>query len=1178
MIAGWAAVLTALIYVCALFAIAHYGETQGRRIIAGRARPIIYALALGVYCTSWTFFGSVGLASYHGFDFLPIYLGPVLVFALGYPLVVRIVRLAKAQNITSVADFIAARYGKSEQVAALVAIIAVIGAVPYIALQLKAISSSLATVLDSLDAGRAVVHSSSGGNVSIGVAVVLAGFAMAFGTRQITATEHNDGLMTAISAESVVKLVAFVCVGFYVTWWVFDGVGDLTLQAASSESVRKMLAAPMDGATWITNALLSACAILLLPRQFHVAVVENRDERDVRTAAWLFPLYLVAINIFVIPLAVAGLLIFPEGVLDRDMTVLALPLSDQASVIALIALLGGLSAATAMVIVECVALSIMVSNDLVMPLLLRGQARGDMAGLRDAGAMVLIIRRLAIVAMLAVGYVYFRLSSEAALSAIGLLSFAAIAQVAPAFLGGLFWSRATARGAMAGLIFGTLVWAYTLLLPSLAPASSLIAALVAYGPMGVSWLRPTAILDLGLPPLVHGVLLSLSVNILAFVGFSLMRRPTAIERLQADVFVGPSGPPMSEAFRLWRTSATAGELEATVARYLGAEHTRQVFARFYESRGGALSPSVEADVHLLRFAEHQLASAIGAASSRLVLSLLLRGRAVSRQAALKLIDDASAALQYNRDLLQHALDFARQGITVFDRDMRLICWNREFRELFEFPVDQLIAGMGLEEILRFNAQRGIYGPGQTEDLVAIRIRSLVNDSEPVRLRLSPSDNVLEIRTAQMPDGGLVTTYTDVTETVEAEEALAATNETLEQRVRERTEELVRLNAELARAKSEADDANLSKTRFLAAASHDILQPLNAARLYATTLVERIDRESGATQSELVRNMDASHEAVEEILTALLDISRLDAGAMKAELSVFRIDDILGQLKIELAPMAREKGLRIDFAPCSLSVRSDRRLLRRLLQNLISNAIKYTVRGRVVVGVRRRGAMIEAQVFDTGLGIPESQQKAIFREFERLAPAAKTARGLGLGLSIVERISRVLDHEIRVRSKPGHGSLFSVLVPLSAANVAAAQGVAEAPSAQATPLSGLHVLAIDNEPRILAGMNHLLMGWGCTVSVAADLAEAKAALEARNLAPDVIIADYHLDDSDGVSTIGALREAYGVDLPAILATADRSPEVRDLAASHNIRVLNKPLRPAALRALLSQWRVTRGAAE
>ncbi len=1181
MIAGWAAVLTALIYLCALFAVAHFGETQGRRIIAGRARPLIYALALGVYCTSWTFFGSVGLASYRSFDFLPIYLGPILVYALGYPLLLRVVRLAKAQNITSVADFIAARYGKSEQVAALVAIIAVIGAVPYIALQLKAISSSLATVLESLDAGRAVVNGSSGGNVSIGVVIVLAGFAMVFGTRQITATEHSDGLMTAISTESVVKLVAFLCVGGYVTWWVFDGVGDLTAQAVNSDSVRAMLSSPFDAGTWITNTVLSACAILLLPRQFHVAVVENRDERDVRTASWMFPLYLIAINIFVIPLAVAGLLVFPEGVLDRDLTVLALPLSDHSSVIALIALLGGLSAATAMVIVECVALSIMVSNDLAMPLLLRGQAGGDLAGLRNAGTVVLFIRRAAIIVIMAAGYLYFRMASEAALSAIGLLSFAAIAQVAPAFLGGLFWSRATARGAMGGLVCGSLVWAYTLLLPSLAPASNIIAGLVAQGPLGLAWLRPTAILDLGLPPLVHGVLLSLSVNILAFVGFSLTRRATAIERLQADVFVGPSGPPIAETFRLWRTAITAGELEVTVARYLGAEQARQAFARYFETRGLASAPTAEADVHLLRFAEHQLASAIGAASSRLVLSLLLRRRTMSRQAALQLIDDASAALQYNRDLLQNALDFARQGITVFDKDMRLICWNREFRELFEFPVDQLTAGMGLEEILRFNAERGIYGPGRVEDHVAARIRSLIEDSEPVRLRLSPSDNVLEIRSARMPDGGLVTTYTDVTETVEAEEALAATNETLEQRVRERTEALVRLNDELARAKSEADDANLSKTRFLAAASHDILQPLNAARLYATTLVERIDAGAPGSiggETELVRNMDASLEAVEEILTALLDISRLDAGAMKPELSVFRIDDILGQLKIELTPLAREKGLAIDFVPCSLSVNSDRRLLRRLLQNLISNAIKYTVKGRVLVGVRRRGGMIEAQVFDTGLGIPESQQKQIFREFERLASAAKTARGLGLGLSIVERISKVLGHRIKVRSKPGVGSMFSVLVPVSAARAMAEQSVAEAPSAPQTLLTGLQIIAVDNEPRILAGMNHLLTGWGCSVAIAANLEEAKAALEARGVSPDVIIADYHLDDDDGVALIGALRMAYGIEIPAILATADRSPEVRDLAASLNIRVLNKPVRPAALRALLSQWRVTQGAAE
>ena len=542
---------------------------------------------------------------------------------------------------------------------------------------------------------------------------------------------------------------------------------------------------------------------------------------------------------------------------------------------------------------------------------------------------------------------------------------------------------------------------------------------------------------------------------------------------------------------------------------------------------------------------------------------------------MKLIDDASAALQYNRDLLQHALDFARQGITVFDKDLRLICWNREFRELFDLPPERVTAGMPLEDLLRYNAQRGMYGAGDESFHVSTRMDSLFNDSEAVRLRLHPRDNVIEIRSARMPDGGLVTTYTDVTETVEAEEALAATNETLEQRVRERTEELVRLNAELARAKSAAEDANISKTRFLAAASHDLLQPLNAARLYATTLVEQMVSEKQGAETDLARNMDASLEAVEEILTALLDISRLDAGAMKAEFSSFRIDDMLAQLRIELEPMAHEKGLEITFVPCSLSVRSDRRLLRRLIQNLISNAIKYTPKGRVLVGARRRGEVVEIQVLDTGLGIPESKQQEVFREFERLAPAARSARGLGLGLSIVERISRVLDHKIKLVSKVGQGSLFSVNVPISR-QAAPRQAQMQAAPVTHTPLAGLHVLAVDNEPRILEGMNHLLRGWGCIATTAPNLEEAHKLLEQAG-APDVIIADYHLDDgSDGLTLIAALRADFGVAVPAILITADRTPEIRAQAMDADVQVLNKPVKPAALRALLSQWRVQRAA--
>ncbi len=1173
MIAGWVAVLTALVYLCALFAVAHYADTSGRRFVAGRARPVIYALTLGVYCTSWTFFGSVGLASSHGYDFLPTYLSPIIMIGLCYPFVTRIARLAHSQNITSVADFVASRYGKSGPVAALVAVIAVIGVVPYIALQLKAISQSITTVLDSLEAGHALVNGHSAANVAVGVAVVLAGFAMAFGTRHIEATEHQDGLIFAIATESVVKLLAFLAVGCFVTWGMFDGVGDMVARMVNDPAARRPFEQPPDLAYWATNMLLAASCVLLLPRQFHVTIVENRDERDIRTAAWVFPMYLVAINLFVIPLVIAGHLVFPDGSIDRDMTVLALPLQAKASVIALITMVGGLSAATAMVIVECVALSLMVSNDLVMPLVLRGTGAPGWIASRP-GAAILVVRRLAIVLMLALGYGYLRASSDAALVSIGLLSFAAITQIAPAFVGGLFWGRATARGAMGGLAAGMFVWAYTLLLPTLESSSVTLASIVEHGPAGVAWLRPENMFDLGLQPLVQGVFLSLTANVLAFVGLSLSRQPTSIEQVQAEIFVGATGAPSDVGPRPWRASITAAELEATVALYLGAEPTRRLFDTFLESRGVARAPSLEADIHLFRFAEHQLASAVGAASARLALSLLLRRRTLSREAAFKLIDDASAVLQYNRDMLQQALDFARQGITVLDKDMRLICWNREFRDLFDLPPDRLQVGVGFDDIVRFNAERGFYGPGEVHQLLEARFKALVDVGEPSRLRLRHSGEVIEIRSARMPGGGLVTTYTDITETVEVEEALAATNETLEQRVRERTDELLRLNAELARAKAEADEANLSKTRFLAAASHDILQPLNAARLYATSLVERIGVNPRiAAEAGLTRNLDASLESVEDILTALLEISRLDAGAMKVEFSEFRIDDILRQLRIEFEPIAREKGLAIIFSPCSLGVRSDRRLLRRILQNLIANAIKYTPSGRVLVGCRRRGARLEIQVIDTGLGIPEDKQALVFREFERLSNAAGTAPGIGLGLSIVDRVSKVLNHRIGIKSRPGHGSVFSVEAPI-ARNVAMAANDSAANIATRAPLEGLRVIAIDNDPRILEGMVALLSGWGCGIATADSLEQARQSIAQARQTPHVIIADYHLDDADGLSAIAGLRASYSKDLPAVLLTADRTPEIRRLAEDLGIRVLHKPLKPAALRALLAQWRVAR----
>ena len=1169
---GWIVVIIALAYIGFLFLVASYGDRRREFARGSRSRLLIYPLTLAIYCTSWTFFGSVGLASRTGFDFLAIYIGPMLMVGLGYPLIIRIVRLAKGQNITSIADFIAARYGKSQAVAATVALIAIVGMVPYIALQLKAVSSSVGTILAQASAASGTAQPLIG-DIALFVALLMAAFAVLFGTRHIDATEHQDGLMVAIATESVVKLVAFLAVGVFVTFVMFPGPLALFARALQLPQTAAMLTHPPPLSTFCAMTALSLFAIVLLPRQFHVAVVENHSEAEIRRAAWLFPLYLVLINLFVVPIATAGLLAFPAGGMDGDMFVLGLPLKAHSELFALIAFIGGLSAATAMVIVESVALAIMVSNDIVMPLVLK--RRATQAGAPSgAGAQLLTVRRIAIFAILLLAYVYYRSAGAAQLASIGLLSFAAIAQFAPAFFGGLIWRRGTAVGAIAGMSAGILVWGYTLLLPSVSDAGILGARILAEGPFGLALLRPQALFGLDLPPLVHGVVLSLAVNIALYAACSLARRPTAIERVQADVFVPSTLAPIAPSFRLRRASVTIEELTATIARYLGEERTRESFASFAASRRLTIEPQAEADFQLLQYGEYLLASAIGAASSRLVLSLLLRQRTVSTKAALKLLDDANAAIHYNREILQTALDHVRQGIAVFDKELALVCWNRQFGEIFDLPHGLTRIGIALDEILRHIAEQSARDPRDLDRQVADRIASYTSEAEPFLERFPERELVIEVRANRMPDGGLAMTFTDITPSVQAAEALERANATLERRVRERTGELTRLNTALERAKAEADDANVSKTRFIAAASHDILQPLNAARLYVTSLIER---QRAGEDAELVRNVDASLEAVEEIFAALLDISRLDTGAMKPEMANFRIDELMQRLEVEFAPLAREKRLDLVFVPCSVTVCSDRALLRRLLQNLVSNAIKYTPAGRVLVGCRRRGSRLRIDVCDTGIGIPQAKRRAVFKEFHRLDQGARVARGVGLGLSIVERIARVLGCEVALKSNMGRGSRFSVEVPRATAALAAATGPA-APKIASGRLAGTVILCIDNEPAILDGMETLLGGWSCRVLTAADLPGALAVLDASDTEPDGLLVDYHLDGGNGVGAIAALRHRLQRDLPAILITADRSARVREEARAAGVHVLNKPIKPASLRALITQWRVQRVAAE
>ncbi|WP_378944489.1 NahK/ErcS family hybrid sensor histidine kinase/response regulator [Mesorhizobium sp. ANAO-SY3R2] len=1162
---GLAIVFIAIAYVTLLFAIASIGDRRAASWGPGRPRPFIYALSLAIYCTSWTFFGSVGLASERGLEFLAIYIGPMLVFVFGFPLLSRIIKLAKAEKITSIADFLGARYGKSFAVASIATLIATVGAIPYIALQLKAISGSVSLMVEHYT-GAPPSFDPFVSDISLIVAALLALFAVLFGTRHADATEHQDGLVLAVAVESTVKLVAFLAVGIFVTFGLFDGPGDMLDSFTANEQVGDAMGYGTSLGTWLVVTVISGFAIIMLPRQFYVMIVENRSESELRTATWVFPAYLVAINLFVLPIAFAGLSIVGHAT-SSDLYVLSLPLLRGHDLLAMVAFIGGLSAATAMVIVASVALSIMISNDLVIPIFVRRLIKIKSDGTENWSEIILNIRRASIFIILFVAFLYYRESTNSArLASIGLMSFAAIAQFAPAFIGGLIWRRANARGAALGMTAGIAMWCYTLLLPSLVGAD---ASIIADGLFGIEALRPQALFGTAAEPLNHGVLWSLAVNTLFFVFGSLSRASVPLERIQASIFVPRDASPMP-SLRRFRTAITVNDLKDTISRYLGVERTERSFQTFQMESGSKLNGNDPASMDVIRFSEQLMASAVGSSSARLILSLLFKRGDNSAKDTFRLLDDATEALQHNRDLLQIALDQMEQGITVFDQDFRLICWNRQFRSLFDLPDDMGQVGVSIDRILGH-----LVATGEIEQAARLSsLNRLTSFSGPWQLEMKTSGRIIEMRSNPMPDGGVVATYTDISARVAADLALKRANESLEQRVKSRTAELTSVNEELAQAQMLAEEANLGKTRFLAAVGHDILQPLNAARLYCSSLIEKSGK---GNAGQAARNIESSLESVETILGAVLDISRLDAGAMKPAETVFRLDGLLRQIGTDFQPMARAKNLDLVIVPSTLAVDTDRNLLRRLIQNLVSNAVKYTRSGRILVGVRRRGELAEIQVIDTGIGIAADKLGTVFNEFTRLDDGMREAQGLGLGLSIVDRIARVLRLEIRINSEKDKGTRFSVLLPVTTAEAVPATTAARPRMQASAVLNGLSVICVDNDARILEGMRLLLEGWGCVVRTYSGSAEF-AADQTGGPAPDIILADYHLDHENGLDVIAKLRATFGETTPAVLITADRSNEVRAAADDMNVAVLNKPLKPAVLRSMMNRMRRMAHAAE
>lgn len=680
MLQGHVIILASFAYLGLLFAIAYYADMRadaGRSIITS---PYIYSLSLAVYATAWTFYGSVGRAASDGVGFLPIYIGPTLMIALWWVVMRKILRISKLNRITSLADFIASRYGKSALLGGMVTIIAVIGILPYISLQLKAVSSSVTILVQypEIVMPEKVGAAQGREDTALWVALILAAFTIAFGTRHLDASEHHPGLVAAIAFESLVKLLAFLAVGLFVTFGMYDGFGDLFARAAAEPNMRAMMT-PLGGvagsyASWAWLTILSMMAIMFLPRQFQMTVIENVDEKHLNKAIWLFPLYMLAINVFVLPIAFGGLLHFPDGSVDADTFVLTLPMAEKQELLALLVFIGGLSAATGMVIVETIALSTMVCNDLVMPVLLR------LRGLRlnerhDLTGLLLGIRRGAIVLILLLGYVYYRVAGEAyALVSIGLVSFAAVAQFAPSVLGGIFWKNGTRLGAISGLIAGFSVWFYTLLLPALARSGWVPITLLDRGPFGLELLRPLQLFGLsGMDQITHAMIWSMVANIGAYVGVSLSRLPSAEEHRQASLFVdvftrgGESG-----GARFWRGTATVPDLYNLLARFIGAASADAVFVEYAAARGARWPDGpIAADAELVHYIEVQLGGAIGAASARVMVASVVTEDALTIAEVRELLDEASQIVVYSHRLEQKSRELEAATAELREANERL---------------------------------------------------------------------------------------------------------------------------------------------------------------------------------------------------------------------------------------------------------------------------------------------------------------------------------------------------------------------------------------------------------------------------------------------------------------------------------------------------------------------------
>jgi PAS domain S-box-containing protein len=966
-----------LAYLVFLFSVAAFAERRGRTP-SPRSQTLTYVLAASVYCTAWTFFGSVGLAANRGLEFLTIYLGPALV-ALTWPTLLRkLVRVAKEQRITTISDLIASRYGKSAALGTLVAAFVVVGMIPYIGLQLRAVSMTFRMmfrddpVLSGID--------------TLVVATTMAAFVILFGARNLDFTRQQTGLITAVAVESVVKLAAFLVVGAFVTWGLFRGFGDIFHRIAEHPGWSALLTIDTPPSTsyarWTAMLVVSMIAVMLLPRQFHVLVVQNPRERDINTAAWAFPLYLLAINVFVLPIAFGGLLTFDGAAGAADTFILALPLASGAGAVALAVFLGGFSAATAMIVVDSLALSKMIANHIVLPVLLRRRRVADVYWAS------LTSMRVGIVAVVALGFLWAHVEAgQFLLVEMGLLSFIAIAQCAPAVFLGLYWRRGNLCGAFGGLSAGFAVWFYTLILPVLAAEGVIPRALLHEGPFGIAWLTPTALFGLhGLDTLSHGVFWSLALNSGAYVLLSLVTRQGVDERSQAAAFVGMPEPEAPRAPAM----LSVPEIERLIHLYVPEEEADELLRELLGGRT-ARELSVPDLIELRIELERMLAASLGAAAARYIVEDRFT---ISKDEAAELVasfQSMQRSLGMSERLLASVVQSIEDCIVTTDVEGRLVTIN---------PAGERLLGYeGIE------ARHRSY-------------LDLLDERERRRVGPAIAQAIAEGRRW----GGNVVARTRSGTRFPAHLAMSCVFDT-DQRVLGAVGVLRDLTEQVATQQRLIQREKLASIGEMAATvAHEIRNPLGGIKM-ATRLLSSEAVSDAPMREEMAASIVGGIAEIESIVTELLEYAR--------ETRLERQEYVLAEIVRPVAEAYRDEGrkrgieVRQHGFDAGLVAHVDAQRLRQVFTNVMKNAIEATERQatpRVDVALYGSDGAAVIEVRDNGEGMQPADREKVFLPFFTTKPA-----GTGLGMAIVKKLMDLHGGEVEIDSTPGRGTVVRLVL-------------------------------------------------------------------------------------------------------------------------------------------------------